>query len=185
MPLDAEGRVEVAALRLPPAWRDGRIVSSPLGRALETARLLSESREVDVEPRLIEQDFGAWEGQRGADLATEDPRFQPIENWGWDYRPPDGESVGELRDRVRAALLAIAEAGRPTVAVCHIGVMRVVLALAYGWDFRGPAPFRVKRMRLYPLHLDADGAPSLAGDAVRLEPRRRLEPTCDLNRGAT
>ena len=35
------------------------------------------------------------------------------------------------------------------VAVTHIGVMRVLLARATGWNFEGSPPFKVKRDRLY------------------------------------
>jgi probable phosphoglycerate mutase len=52
--------------------------------------------------------------------------------------------------------------------VCHIGVMRVLLAQAWGWDFHGPAPFQIKRNRLYILSLpDLTPEP----DPVRLTPK--------------
>jgi probable phosphoglycerate mutase len=43
------------------------------------------------------------------------------------------------------------------VAVCHIGVMRVLIAHAMGWNFSGPAPFQIKRNRLYILLIGSDG----------------------------
>lgn len=41
-----------------------RILCSPLSRASETARIVSEKTGIpmQVEPRLIEQNFGKWEG---------------------------------------------------------------------------------------------------------------------------
>ena len=45
----------------------------------------------------------------------------------------------------------------PHLIVTHIGVIRVALALAWGWDFRGPPPVPVKRNRLYVMTLAADG----------------------------
>lgn len=41
--------------------------------------------------------------------------------------------------------------------------MRVALALAWGWDFRGPPPVPVKRNRLYAMTLSADGTLRPAG----------------------
>jgi probable phosphoglycerate mutase len=49
-------------------------------------------------------------------------------------------------DRLRPWVDALAE---DTVAVCHIGIMRILMAVATGWAFRGPAPFKVKRNRLF------------------------------------
>ena len=47
--------------------------------------------------------------------------------------------------------------------MCHIGVMRVLLAEATGWAFNGPAPFAIKRNRLYVLETNSrlfwDGTP--------------------------
>jgi probable phosphoglycerate mutase len=104
---------------------------------------------VRVEPALIEMDWGRWEGQQGAELRA-DPQsgFRDIEDWGWEYRPPDGESPGDVRARVQPWLDGLVQ---DTVAVCHIGVMRVVLAQAWGWNFQGPCPFAIKRNRLYVL----------------------------------
>ena len=36
-----------------------------------------------------------------------------------------------------------------TVAVCHIGVMRALLAVAHDWPFNGTPPFSIKRNSLY------------------------------------
>lgn len=173
-PLDVEGRAEIAAHALPPDWAGAQIVASPLSRAVETASLLAAPAPVRQDPRLIEMDFGEWEGRRGADLEAEDPRFLPIERWGWSYRPPGGESVAELRDRLQGFLAETAAATRPVVAICHIGVMRVILALAHGWGFEGPAPFKVKRLRLYPLSLSPGGVPSSLGAALRLPTKADL-----------
>ena len=164
-PLDDDARAQLAALRLPKDWAQADLVSSPLARATETAELVG-GRTPRTDPALIEMDWGDWEGLRGADLRA-DPRsgYRDIEDWGWDYRPPGGESVAELRAR----LVPWAESlRRDTVAICHIGVMRVLLAHATGWNFDGPAPFAVKRNRIFPLTL---GTPWQAHDPIRLEPR--------------
>ncbi|HSG94613.1 MAG TPA: histidine phosphatase family protein, partial [Afifellaceae bacterium] len=55
-----------------------------------------------------------------------------------------------------------------SVAVCHIGVMRVLLARATGWNFSGPAPFQVNRNRLYILTVDDKGELTFDDEPVRL-----------------
>ncbi len=169
-PLDPAGREELLARAPPPGWEEADLVASPLARAAETAEIVF-GRAPRAEPRLMEMDWGAWEGRRGAELLAEGaPGFRPIEEWGWDFRPPGGESLADLRDRVADWM---AELERPTVAVAHIGVMRVALALATGWAFDGPPPFRIRRARLYPIALDAAGAPVRAEAPLRLTEKAR------------
>ena len=165
--LDPEARAQLAALRLPAPWGDADLVASPLARAVETALLVAD-RAPETTQALMEMDWGQWEGKRGVDLKA-DPAsgFRDIEDWGWGYTPPDGESPADLRAR----LIPWAEGlQRDTVAVCHIGVMRVLLAHAMGWDFSGPAPFQVKRNRLYILHITPDGWQA-TNEQIRLEER--------------
>jgi len=152
-PLDLEAREQLSHLRLPEAWREADVVASPLSRATETAQLVT-GRVPHTDPALIEMDWGAWEGAKGVELRS-DPSsgFKDIENWGWDYRPPQGETPAELRARL---VPWVAGLQRDTVAVCHIGIMRVILACATGWNFDGAAPFTVKRNRLFVLHISAD-----------------------------
>jgi probable phosphoglycerate mutase len=100
-------------------------------------------------------------------LAQQGSGYRHIEEWGWEFRPPNGESPREVLDRL---LPWVTTLSRDTVAVCHIGIMRMLLARATGWNFDGPAPFRIKRDRLFVLTID--GARWQLEDApVRLETR--------------
>jgi probable phosphoglycerate mutase len=156
IPLDDTARADLAALALPPGWQDADLVASPLARAMETAALVCGRAATPV-PDLTEMNWGDWEGLHGIDLRA-DPAsgYRDIETWGWNYRPPGGESPAEVRDRVFGWL---ATCNRDTVIVSHIGVMRVILAVASGWHFDGPAPFRIKRGRLHVVTFPA-GAPN-------------------------
>ncbi len=167
-PLDEQARAHVSTHALPAEFEGSRIVSSPLRRAAETARLLT-SREPDFAPELVEMDWGLWEGRRGLDLLA-DARsgYRHIEEWGWDFQPPGGETPAAIRARLRPWLAGISG---PVVTVSHIGIMRVLLAMATGWDFRGTPPFRVKRDRLYILEVHEGGSLSHDGTVVRLIPR--------------
>lgn len=154
VPLDPDAKAHLAKRALPAPWSAAELWSSPLLRARTTAELVA-GRMPRVEAALIEMHWGAWEGRQGKALHA-DPAsgFRDIDTWGWSYRPPDGESPADLRNRLTPwAQTLTADA----VAVCHIGVMRVLLALATGWDFRGPAPFQIKRDRLYVITLAPSG----------------------------
>ena len=165
IPLDDEAAQGLAALRLPADWRDADLVSSPLQRAVETAQLISGQRPKMVEA-LTEMDWGDWEGKKGLDLKA-DPAsgFRDIEDWGWNYRPPRGESPQDVWARLAPWVNSLRH---NTVAVCHIGIMRVLLAQAYGWDFSGPAPFRIKRNRLFLITV-GNGVLSAESTPIRLE----------------
>ncbi len=167
IPLDDQAVADLGALRLPAPWDSAALWSSPLQRAAHTAELVA-GRMPRTDPALMEMDWGEWEGQHGSDLRA-DPAsgFRDIEDWGWDYAPPGGESPAHLRARLVPWANALT---RDSVAVCHIGVMRVLLAHATGWDFDGPAPFAVKRNRLFIINI-SDGGWSFDGTPVRLEAR--------------
>ncbi|MEX0351239.1 MAG: histidine phosphatase family protein [Paracoccaceae bacterium] len=148
--LDDEARETLMQYQLPDDWQSAALCSSPLARAIETARIVAGRDPVPV-AALTEMDWGEWEGRRNADLLAEpESGFRHIEDWGWAYHAPGGESPAQLRDRLAPWLSGLKT---DTLAVCHIGVMRVLLAQAWGWEFSGPAPFRVKRNRLYILSL--------------------------------
>ncbi len=144
--LDDDAQAELSGSALPSPWDTAELWSSPLTRASETARLVS-GRAPQTSDALIEMNWGAWEGKRGVDLiADASSGYRHIEDWGWDFRPPNGESPSDVRARLAPWLSGLQ---RDTLAVCHIGIMRVILAQAWGWDFNGPAPFKIKRNRLY------------------------------------
>lgn len=154
IPLVPDAAADLAELRLPPPWDMADLWSSPLARATQTAELVTGATP-RTDAALLEMNWGDWEGQHGKDLLA-DPAtdYRHIEDWGWDYTPPGGESPAALRDR----LVPWAEAlTHDTVAVCHIGVMRVLMAHATGWNFDGEAPFQIKRNRLFVIEIDAKG----------------------------
>jgi len=168
IPLDDEARAQLSGLRLPPPWDKAELWSSPLSRATETAQLVA-GRAPRTDPALTEMDWGDWEGQRGLDLiADPESGYRHIEDWGWDYRPPGGESPAELWARLEPWLAGLQT---DAIAVCHIGIMRVILARTWGWEFAGPAPFRIKRNRLYLVDLDRMQPEP---EPVRLTPREDM-----------
>lgn len=159
IPLSGAALGDLARLSLPAPWRDCPIFVSPLQRARQTIATLAPHADVIVDPDLVEMDFGDWEGRIGAELLA-DPAsgYRPSESWGWDFRPPGGESPTDMATRLRAVLARVAAHERALI-VTHRGVMRCILALASGWNYDGPEPFRIKRARLHPLTLAPDGAP--------------------------
>lgn len=170
IPLEPDARAVLQGFALPDGWNDVDLYSSPLDRARDTAEIVA-GRAPTIVPELIEMDWGDWEGLKGVDLKA-DPNsgFCDIEEWGWDFRPPCGESPADVWARLEPWLTALQ---RDSIAVCHIGTMRMVLARASGWDFQGPPPFRIKRNRLFVVEMHPDGPRIADPDVVRL----KVKPT--------
>lgn len=153
--LSEDARSTLVSRRLPPRYAAFQWYSSPLVRAVETARLLGA-----MSPRaaqaLIEMDWGAWEGRTLASLRRRlGERMSLNESRGLDFRPPGGESPREVRDRLHAWLDEAATATRPVVAVTHKGVIRAALSLATGWDLRSRPPYRLHWSRVHEFTYDA------------------------------
>jgi probable phosphoglycerate mutase len=165
--LSPEGRAEVRRWRLPAAWAQARVFSSPLSRARETAMILT-GRTPTLDPRLSEMAWGRFEGRRLADLRARAPgEMAANEARGLDFRPPGGESPREVCARLQSLLGELAADPRPVVAVCHKGVMRAALVLATDWDMRGRPPMRLVRALGCELLCQQGGRVEL-GVAIRL-----------------
>lgn len=141
LPLAASGRARVRAWRLPPTLVPARWLTSPLRRARETATLLAPGA-VGVDERLVEMDWGAFEGQTLAALRAEDPAGMAAnEARGLDFRPPGGESPRDVQARLEHLLHELADG--PTIAVAHKGVIRAGIAFATGWNMQTKPPLRM------------------------------------------
>ena len=158
IPLSASGRAAVADWKTPPELSGFRWVSSPLQRALETARLLGA--EPEIVPVLAEMDHGEWEGcivnQLRAELGEE---MAANERRGLDFRPPGGESPRDVQHRLHPWLTEVGKSGAATVAVCHNGVLRAIYALAIGWEMTGKPPVKLARAAAHLFKVDEDGQP--------------------------
>ena len=109
-----------------------RIITSPLSRAQDVARVIAASTgaPLHADDRLAEMDFGAWEGQAWGAI----PRAE-IDAWAADplgYRPGGGEAVADVLRRVRRAWTGIASSADTTLVVTHAGPIRCLLHIARG-----------------------------------------------------
>jgi broad specificity phosphatase PhoE len=135
-PLDELGRRQAAALAAAVGPVD-RVISSPLRRARETAEALAASAasgiDVEVDDRWIELDYGAFDG---TPLGAVPP--ETWQEWREDvtFRPPGGETLVELGDRVGSALDELAAHGsageRTTVVVTHVSPVKAAVAWTLG-----------------------------------------------------
>jgi broad specificity phosphatase PhoE len=139
-PLNANGLAQARALADAFAGiRVDRVVSSPLKRALETAVAIAESAgaPLDTDRRLIELDFGTWEGRSRAEVVGSGERERrAVERWEEDpsLPTPGGESLLELQERVVgwANDAAGSGLGHTVLMVSHMGPVKTLLCAALG-----------------------------------------------------
>jgi broad specificity phosphatase PhoE len=168
--LDEEGIAVAARWRTPPDWAGYRILSSPLQRARVTASILFPDAEIGIDRRLIEMDFGTWEGKRLAELRADPTEGAAArEGLGLDFKAPEGESPRAVQDRIRPLLARLAELGRPTVLVTHKAVIRALYALASGWPMIGKPPTKLRPNCAQLFRLAQDGTPAVERLNVSLE----------------
>lgn len=125
IPLNAQGVEQARKLA---AFLNGSripaVYSSDLIRALKTAEILAEGRNIPViqDQRLREINMGSWEGRTWPDvkenLAGEMEQLNADPVFG---RAPGGESLAELAERVRAAAdeIAARHPGQTVLVVSH------------------------------------------------------------------
>jgi broad specificity phosphatase PhoE len=125
-PLDAVGRAQAEQLAAAVGTVD-RVVTSPLERARQTAAAFGVEHEVD--DRLIELDYGDFDGVPMGDVAA-----SIWSTWRSDleFAPPGGESIAALGRRVRAALddLAQEAVGQTIAVVSHVSPIKAGVAWA-------------------------------------------------------
>lgn len=149
-PLTDLGREQAARAAKMLAAKGGitAVVTSPLGRARDTAEAAATALDVPVRviDGLIETDFGDWEGLTFLEAAQRDPQLHA--RWLGDPSTPapNGESFDQVRERVEAARrdLVALYPGQNIVVVSHVTPIKTLLQLALGV---GPS-------LLYRLHLD-------------------------------
>lgn len=104
-----------------------RIVSSPLLRARQTAGHFGEP---EIDQRWIELDYGEWDGRPVRDV--------PPDVWQrWrtdaDLRPPGGETLRELGERVFEALEELAAGpDHHVLVVSHVSPIKAAITWALG-----------------------------------------------------
>jgi broad specificity phosphatase PhoE len=115
---ERQGRVVGEALRGREFWL---VLSSPLRRALDTARLAGF--EPELRDDLAEWDYGDYEGIRTAEIREELP------DWTiWRYGARGGESIQEVGARVDRVVEELRRVEGDVLIFAHGHVLRVLAA---------------------------------------------------------
>jgi broad specificity phosphatase PhoE len=141
-------QVAGAAARLARVPDVAAVLASPLRRARQTAEAVAAATGAPlvVRPRLIETDFGKWEGLTFPEARARDPQLHAEWLGSEEVAPPGGESFAAVGRRVAAERAELLEEypGATLVLVTHVTPIKMLLRDALQG---GPGV-------LYRLHLD-------------------------------
>jgi broad specificity phosphatase PhoE len=131
--LTDEGRQQAARLAATLATEPvTAVLASPLLRARRTAEAIGEAcgQRVTVDDRLIEIDWGTWEGRSTGTLTQSD-----VDRWTADKgAAPEGESLDSLSQRVESFCTEHLDGDGLVVAVSHVSPIKAAAAWAMGVD---------------------------------------------------
>ena len=103
---------------------------NPLGRTLTTANLAAPFVETHVkEPRLLEFNFGAWEGATREDITQ--AIKAPVQASDWFFKSPGGETFHMISTRVMSFLKELED---PAIIVTHAVTSKVLRGIYLGLD---------------------------------------------------
>jgi broad specificity phosphatase PhoE len=142
VPLSEEGRQQVS--RLATRLRGepiAAVYASPMGRTIETARILAEPHGLDIQQRegLREISHGRWEQMTRHEVEKQFP--EEAMEWEKDpytFAPVGGESGLAVTARALPALIDLVRAnpGKTVLVVSHKATIRLLLSSLLGFDPR-------------------------------------------------
>ncbi len=159
IPLSKNGKETIKHLTLPSLLSNITWLTSPLLRAQETGKLLGITN-MRIDERLIETNWGDWEGRTLEDLRNQYGQ-EMIENEkrGLDLMPPGGESPRQVSHRLQLLLREFSQIKNDEIvgAITHKGVIRSLLSLATGWDMSEKPPIKLNWKAAHIFSVDLNG----------------------------
>jgi broad specificity phosphatase PhoE len=168
--VDVDNALDARAIEALAAWRERwharltgngghapRVLTSPAAIARASAQ--AAGFEATPAEALADANYGAWQGKRLMDLASEaSDAAAALAAWTRDpgFRPPGGgESFDDVRLRVSAWLDSLLESGHSVIAFTHASVIRAAILHALGAPSAGfrsveIAPLSVTALRRAP-----------------------------------
>ena len=97
------------------------VLTSPLQRARRTCELVGLANQAQVEPNLIEWDYGDYEGITSAEI------HQTVPGWTvWTGAVPGGETIHQVAARADAVIERALAADGDTIVFAHGHILRLL-----------------------------------------------------------
>lgn len=107
-----------------------KIWSSPLKRCVQTITpYMKENPKIsfEVEPRIIEMDYGLWSGRKLSSLSR-NPQWKGVQSKPSAFTFPKGESFKQMRKRVEEVIEDLTEGKGPFLLVTHGDIIKMFIA---------------------------------------------------------
>lgn len=133
--------------------KEFRIVSSPLGRCLETARIIADElcvsqKDISTDNRLKELCYGDWEGLKKSEI-TSSAFYKRRTKDRWNIPAPNGESYGDVAKRLSSWLASLRD--ELLVVVSHGCTGRVLRGIHDGLTTEEIAALDESHQRIFRL----------------------------------
>jgi broad specificity phosphatase PhoE len=154
VPLTERGREQAREVGEAIQGREfARVLTSPLGRALETCRLAGFGEQAEQRDDLMEWDYGAYEGRTTPEVREERPGWTL-----WRDGVPDGETIEQVAARVDRVIEEVRAAPGDALLFAHGHVLRVLAARWLGLDPAAGALFALDPATLSTLGYEREAA---------------------------
>jgi len=128
IPLTPEGEKKaVAAGRMIAGRRFALVLTSPLQRARRTCELAGLGSGAQIDPDLMEWDYGEYEGMTSDQIRLTRPNWTIFRDG-----PAGGETIGQVAARARQVIRRALEADGDVALFAHGHILRVLAACWLG-----------------------------------------------------
>lgn len=145
------GRLLRYSVEHPSEWK---VISSPLGRALQSTQILCEIlgydfNKIETDSRLSEVSVGSWSGLTLKEIEQGWPNsLEDTSMYDWYFRSPDGESYEAVQERVTDWLDSLSSTPR-VIAVTHGLTSRILREYTRGLQDRKPYHLRFPKAHVF------------------------------------
>jgi len=168
IPLTERGRQQARLLRQELVTRNFKLVlTSPLQRARETCELAGLAERAEIDPDLMEWNYGDYEGLTSDQIHAHHPGWTIFNDGG-----PDGETPGQVGVRVDRVIARVRAVSGDAALFAHGHVLRVLAARWLGLAPGAGAHFLLDTATVCVLNSDGGIAALKRWNVSPVEPSR-------------
>lgn len=164
------------------------IISSPLERAYETARIIAQQYKLEIqsEPALMDIELGHWTGQSYDELSKNDPAWKAFVK-DPTVGPDDVETFPHVQERAVAAVerwLKLDSTGAYPAFIAHADIVKLLIAHYTGLEARRAGSFMIDNASVSLIELDPEHSPRVLAIGWNPQPGWLKLPSLGTEKGS-